>query len=233
MNTDTFFRLKSGKIEKATRYSGWYDIFSNKDAIFGPGLVTKVSTGIITEMSPNLRARICEKSGRALAGLECHGGCIDADYAQEWAIIMTFNMPEPRLFDLMEDKQQAFVDKIRSNGHFILPAGTAVAQFKLELIPDVYFRVDEGAIYVDSGNKRTGGFGSTDASKAGLNLLPNYISQMKDRHLDILSGDKMLIDLCGSGKYLFEFEGGGMFQGTIEELNSSSRDLKILNIIRM
>lgn len=228
MDTKTYFRLKSGKIEKATKYSGWYDIYSNKDATFGPGLVTKVSTGMVTEMSPNLRARICEKSGRALAGLECHGGCIDADYDKEWAIIMTFNMPEPRLFDLMDDKQRAFVDQIRQNGAFTLPAGTAVAQFKLELIPEVYLRIDEGAFYVDSGALRTGGFGSTEASR--IPALATYVADMKSRHLPILSGDKHLIDLCGTGIYIFDFEGGGSYQGTIAELNAANPALHIVGI---
>jgi hypothetical protein len=239
VNQDLFFKLKTGHIAKATLQAGWYDIFSSADAVFYPGVMTAVKTGITAEMSPNLRARICEKSGRALAGLEVHAGCIDSDFCKpkdEWLIIMTFNAPSPDFIeyllsqDAFLDKQKAFIQEWRKSGHFVLPAGTAIAQFKLELIPIVEIIVGDSAICDMPEIVRDGGLGSTDEhfeKKAAFEHLGNLLN----RGVELISGDLTFKAKCKNHKFMFGLLSGVKYHGTIHELISLYGPIAVISSI--
>lgn len=226
MNQDLFFKLKTGRIAKATTQAGWYDLFSSQDAVFYPGVVTAVHTGITAEMSVGLRARICEKSGRALAGLECHGGCIDSDYnkpTDEWLVIMTFNAPSPDVIEYLLaqgaflDKQKAFIQEWRKSGHFILPAGTAIAQFKLEVIPTVELIIASGAKFDEPEIIRDGGLGSTD-EHFERGAVFKYVGNFLQKGIEIISGDMAFKALCKNHAFGFTLGSGVKFHGTVSDL---------------
>ena len=142
------FELLKGRIEQATPGSD-FDLFSTADATFSPGQTVRVPTGVVTKFDMGLRAIIKERSGMALnKHMRVGGGVIDGDYPDEWGVIMQWLPPYGTV------------------GGYTIPAGTKVAQFKLEekVLEDRVKMLGEGIVRV--GGQRTGGFGSTD-SKSG------------------------------------------------------------------
>ncbi len=225
-------KVLSGRIARATQHSGWFDIFSSEDAFIYANVVTRVKTGLVTEMSPGLRAKIEEKSGRALAGLVCHGGCIDADYRGEWAVMLSFMMPEPVLFRVCEDKQRENAEKIMRDGYLVLPAGTAIAQFKLEYVPQVEL-VGEGIVLSDA-TRGTGGYGSTSPFLESLSALEKareYLMQAFAAKGKVHLHDANFVRICGPHRFAFHMSNGTRHMGTIEEARiSCTDDLTVQNI---
>lgn len=230
----SYFKLLSGKIAKATSQSGWYDIYSSQDIKIRPGIISRIPTGITTEMSSDLRAQICEKSGKAWAGLQCKGGCIDADYREEWFVMMTVLTPERLLFPYAEKKQAPLLKQLESRGYILIPAGTDVAQFKLEYIPQVAIDLGQGAIYLESDMTRTGGFGSTEEHLQKLNDVNNvlnYVKKCQSLGVQIESKDKELQSLCKEHLFTFSLLGRHDFTGTLHALIGEHGSCVITNII--
>lgn len=141
------FELIQGRIEQATPGSD-FDLFSTADVTFVPGQTVRVPTGVVTKFDMGLRAIIKERSGMALNKyMRVGGGVIDGDYPDEWGVIMQWLPP------------YGTIEK------FSIPAGTKVAQFKLEekVLEDQVNMVGDGIVRL--GAERTGGFGSTDNDK--------------------------------------------------------------------
>ena len=136
----TEFKLRKGKIAKATTGSTGYDLFA---AIEHPlqvsaDTVTAIPTGVFTTMTPNLAAMIEPKSGLALKhGVQVLGGTIDSDYPDEWKVLLTSKVP------------------------FRVDPGVKVAQFRIVLNLPSFVVAEEGATFEAPQVKREGGFGST------------------------------------------------------------------------
>lgn len=229
----SFFKLLSGKIAKATKESGWYDIFNSQDVQIRPGIITMVPTGIKTEFSPDLRAKINEKSGRGLAGLTCHAGCIDADYRKEWFVLMSIIQPTYNacLNDYVNEKQRLMLESLETRGLIEIPKDTAVAQFKLEYVPNVWVDVSgDNAIYMESDMTRTGGFGSTEKHLEVMHVL-DYVKKSKERSVPIESKDMTLTTLCKDHKFTFILQGRNNFDGTHAQLIEEHGSCVILDIL--
>lgn len=143
------FTLVKGKIIKATFDSAAFDLLYNGESEIRlePGQTLALPTGVFTEFSPGLVCIIKEKSGLALKGLEVHGGVIDADYRDEWKVVVR-NGDEKNLFTSEEDV-------------IVLKPGQAIAQFLIIKLPKVNLFATGDAEIAYKDQKRTGGFGST------------------------------------------------------------------------
>lgn len=150
----SYFRLLTGRIEKATKHSAAFDLFYNgtEPLLIGDSPVL-ILTGVTTAFSQNLVAIIKEKSGLALKGLELKAGVIDADYRQEWGVLARFPIRESNLITWHEGKGEL--------PHFRVNPGDKVAQFILVELPEVELSAEIGAILSIKDQLRTGGFGST------------------------------------------------------------------------
>lgn len=134
------FKLRKGRIAKATTGSTGYDLFSAADGPIHvtPFGITAIPTGVFTTMTPNLAAMIEPKSGLALKhGVQVLGGTIDSDYPDEWKVLLTSKFP------------------------FTVEPGVKVAQFRIVLNLPSFVVAEEGAIFEAPAVKREGGFGST------------------------------------------------------------------------
>ncbi len=141
------FRLLSGKIERATIDSAAFDLFYAGDVdIFIGDKPVAVPTGVRSAFSPGLMAKIWEKSGLSLKGIEVKGGVIDADYRDEWKVVLRY----------------AFFQEYDAQKYspFCIKPGMKIAQFTLIELPRVTFEAGEGVISTVE-TVRIGGFGST------------------------------------------------------------------------
>lgn len=69
------------ELKQITVGSAGYDIYSAERVLLLPNSTTKINTGIAIEIpSPNLYARIAEKSSLSLKGILILGGVVDSDY---------------------------------------------------------------------------------------------------------------------------------------------------------
>jgi dUTPase len=156
MQTPTkFFRLLTGKIEKATKGSAAFDLFYNGTVplIIGDKPV-KIPTGVTTEFSPNLVAIIKEKSGLADRGVELKAGVIDSDYRKEWMVVARF----PVQCDRFGRNQN---DHFNGETCIHVKPGDKIAQVILVEIPEVHFSFHPDAQLIMKDDVREGGFGST------------------------------------------------------------------------
>lgn len=135
-----FFRLVSGRIERATKDSAAFDLFySGTERIYVDDRPVLIKTGVRSEFSPGYVAIMKERSGLGLKGLEVKAGVIDADYRGEWGVVVRF----PVRFTVKENRHKVspeFITPDPSWKPFELNPGDKVAQFllietaKLELI---------------------------------------------------------------------------------------------------
>lgn len=161
------FQLASGKIAKSTQHAGWWDIYSSANCKVYPGVICFVPTGIVSICEPGIRMRYSEKSGMSAAGFDLTGGCIDSDYTKEWFVLLRFLMPSHLDKEVFGKKQWANVESILGKGFIDVPSGTAVCQFKFELIIDgeIEIGADIGAFIDVADATRTGGFGEMTAKR--------------------------------------------------------------------
>lgn len=93
--------IKSGKLVRATNGSAGFDIYYPVDL---PALTLHVGerrairTGILTSFEAGYVAILKEKSGLAMKGIEVKAGVIDADYPDEWLVLLKNNGEMP--FDI-------------------------------------------------------------------------------------------------------------------------------------
>jgi len=157
-----WFKLISGKIELATRDSAGFDLFyvGSLPIIIGDEPVA-LPTGVRTEFSPSLMAIVKEKSGLAISGLEVKAGVIDADYQDEWKVVVRAPMKLTRPPDSYapDDLAAWFASCIRYYRPITIQPGAKIAQVILVEKPKVTF---SGNVHFKD-VLRTGGFGSTGA----------------------------------------------------------------------
>jgi dUTPase len=160
------FELTTGHIEKATKQSAAFDLFYNGNVPMWIGdSPVKVPTGVRSKFSPNLVAVIKEKSGLANKGIEVKGGVIDADYRDEWMVILRNPVAYPVIQDELSIPSMPLVP-IKDWKPFKLEPGMKIAQFMMMLLPDVHFFAMPSATISILEDERTGGFGSTGDRKA-------------------------------------------------------------------
>lgn len=134
-----YFRLMSGKIERATKDSAAFDLFYNgSEPLLVGDKPVLIPTGVSSEFSPGFVAIMKERSGLGLKGLELKAGVIDADYRGMWGVVARF----PVVYDVIWNEDGSFHHaKIAASWRpFIVKPGDKVAQFllietaKLEMI---------------------------------------------------------------------------------------------------
>jgi dUTPase len=118
----------------ATKRSAAFDLFVPYTIELLPGLLTTVPLNIKWAPDDDIQAIFKEKSGLASQGIEIKAGVIDADYADEWKVLVRHNGWAP----------------------ITLKAGKAICQM---LIRPVYHPADLEVKEV----VRQGGFGSTNS----------------------------------------------------------------------
>ena len=127
--------LKAGKLVRATAGSAGYDIYYPVDLptiTLHVGERRAIRTGISTSFEAGYVAILKEKSGLAMKGIEVKAGVIDADYPDEWLVLLKNNGDMP--FDITPNMK----------------------------IAQCIFVKYEAPVALISGNKsRIGGFGST------------------------------------------------------------------------
>lgn len=158
------FELVAGHIEKATTHSAAFDVFyAGTTPLWVGDQPVRVPTGIRTKFSPMLVAFIKEKSGLALKGLEVKGGVIDADYREEWGVIVR----NPIAYPVIQEELSIPAMPVPSKDWkpFKIEPGDKVAQFVMLLLPDVHFYSMPSASITYKDQERIGGFGSTDVLK--------------------------------------------------------------------
>lgn len=158
----SYFKLLTGRIERATRHSAAFDLFYSGDKRIWIGdQPILLPTGVTTEFSPDLVAIMKEKSGLSLKGLEVKAGVIDADYRGEWGVLVR------NPIWVQDFEMDANGIPIIGTAHMILnqnwkpfpvDPGMKIAQFLLVNVPTIEF-IGAGISQRDS--IRDGGFGST------------------------------------------------------------------------
>lgn len=139
----SYVKLLSGRLTRATRGSAAFDIYyTGEHPIWlGPDPLP-LCTGVRTQFSRDLVAVIKEKSGLAVRGLAVRGGVIDADYADEWKVILCYPSGNP----------DCDSDRIK------IEPGQKIAQVLFLQLPEIHLDGDGWELgEVD----RVGGFGST------------------------------------------------------------------------
>ncbi len=149
------FKLLTGKIERATSESAAFDLFygGNQPLMIGDKAVV-VPTGVRTIIPAGFYAKIYEKSGLGAKGIEVKAGLIDADYRDEWGVILR----KPMDLTLKAGKELEITAQWTE--HQINP-GDKIAQFVIVRIPKLQFTVEPGAEIIMKAVAREGGFGST------------------------------------------------------------------------
>lgn len=125
-----FFRLMSGKIERATKDSGAFDLFyaGDEPILIGDKAVL-LKTGVRSEFSPGHLAIMKERSGLGLKGLEIKAGVIDADYRGEWGVVMRYPVRFSHEIDPATNKLVIQIDPEWKP--FVVNPGDKIAQFVL------------------------------------------------------------------------------------------------------
>lgn len=136
------FHLKTGRIEKATRYSAAFDLFyvGKEPIILGPTLPKAIPTGVTAVFDPDMVCIIKERSGLSLReeNVRVKAGVIDSDFRDEWKVIMV------------------------SDRAFTIDPGMKIAQFIMVELPYVVMTNDYGcSAIIYKNQERDGGFGST------------------------------------------------------------------------
>jgi dUTPase len=125
-----FFRLMSGRIERATKDSAAFDLFSAEPEPICVGDVPiLIKTGVRSEFSPGYVAIMKERSGLGLKGLELKAGVIDADYRGEWGVVCRFPLRFHHLIDPSTNEFKVFPDP--NWRPFVVEPGAKLAQFLL------------------------------------------------------------------------------------------------------
>ena len=109
------------KLPTRSFHSAGYDLYASETTDCPAGKVTKVPTGIATEISPSYAGLVWDRSGMGKKGLTVFGGVIDEDYRGEW-FVMLFNS---------------------TNETYTVYVGDRVAQFLVQLVrQDVIVEVE-------------------------------------------------------------------------------------------
>lgn len=153
-----FFRLLTGRIEKATSQSAAFDLFYAGDKpIFLGDAPQIIPTGVRTAFDPRLVAIIKERSGLGSKGLEVKAGVIDADYRGEWGVVMRYPIVAEVMSNFHVEALQSYP------GPFQINPGDKIAQFLLVEIPKVDLEAEPDAIItLKDAVRGEGGFGSSD-----------------------------------------------------------------------
>jgi dUTP pyrophosphatase len=142
------FEVLTGHIQRSTLESAAYDLFADADYFLDFGQTVAVGTGVTTRFDPSLVAVIKERSGLALKhGIEIHGGVIDADYRDEWKVIVKYlRKPDVTVGRYLIAPEPCLIKK-----------GDKIAQFLILELPKVELIGDVRLLNAE----RVGGLGST------------------------------------------------------------------------
>lgn len=142
-----WLKLLAGKLERGTAKSAGYDIFASERVAIHPGGHLAIKTGVVTQFQEGHVALMRDKSGLALKhGITVLGGVIDADYDQEWNVILLNTGKVTVIFEpgmKLCNVLFCVLGEVRpADGHNSVAVG-----------PD--------AVFTQKSDDRTGGFGST------------------------------------------------------------------------
>jgi dUTPase len=163
---DPFFRLISGRIERATQDSAAFDLFYDGPPTLVGDKAILLATGVSSIFSPGFVAIMKERSGLGLKGLEVKAGVIDADYRGMWGVVARF----PVRFDVIWNDDGTFKGAMVDPTWrpFVVNPGDKIAQFLLVETAKLEILTEPGTILkIGQEVRGTRGFGSSDRSKAG------------------------------------------------------------------
>ena len=83
------------KLPTRSFHSAGYDLYASETTDCPPGKVTKVPTGIATEIPPAYAGLVWDRSGMGKKGLTVFGGVIDEDYRGEWFVMLYNSTDQP------------------------------------------------------------------------------------------------------------------------------------------
>ena len=87
------FRIKllheKAKIPERMWKSAGYDVFAVEDMLIHPMQTKVVKLGFAAEFDPEYVAYLWPRSGMSVLGAQRTAGVIDADYREEWGIVLT------------------------------------------------------------------------------------------------------------------------------------------------
>jgi dUTP pyrophosphatase len=125
--------------DQGTNGSAGYDLYAVEGMSIFPGDTVKVRTGLKSQFSKRIVAKIFDKSSRASKGIDVTAGVVDSDYRDEWLVVMTN----------------------KSREDFTIKVGDKIAQVLFLKLARV--KLKEVNFLKES--SRIGGFGSTDKPK--------------------------------------------------------------------
>ena len=139
---------------------GCYDVYAHFDEEYRaiqPHEVKLIPTGIRSHFSPNLRISIRERGSNTKSAMIVMAGQIDSNYTGEWFIAI-YNGN-----DIPIEITKNVSDVVRSEDFIRVPYQKAIAQFAVEIVPDIVLteiKTDEmDAITTNRGNGYLGSSG--------------------------------------------------------------------------
>ena len=160
-----FFRLISGRIERATQDSAAFDLFSSaEETIFVGDAPVLIPTNVRSEFSPGFVAIMKERSGLGLKGLELKAGVIDADYRGVWGVVARYPLRRLHKLNPATNKFEHWEDPDWQP--FAIHPGDKIAQFLL--IETAKLEMINGGGEMNFGCAVRGekGFGSSDRKQS-------------------------------------------------------------------
>lgn len=85
-----YFKLLTGRIERATKDAAAFDLFYVGETILIGDKPVLLPTGVSSEFTPGYVAIMKERSGLGLKGVELKAGVIDADYRGMWGVVARY-----------------------------------------------------------------------------------------------------------------------------------------------
>jgi dUTP pyrophosphatase len=83
------------KLPTRSYHSAGYDLYAAEGVVCQPHTVTKVGTGIATELPPGHAGLVWDRSGMGKKGLTVFGGVVDEDYRGEWFVMLYNGLDTP------------------------------------------------------------------------------------------------------------------------------------------
>jgi dUTP pyrophosphatase len=140
--------LLKGRLRKSTTAAAGYDLFATEDVTIPVGKRASIPTGVVVTMPNGMYGQIQDRSGLAAKnGLTTLAGTIDADYPGEIKVILLNTGDSP-----------AYIKQGDRCGQIVFMEHLAI----YTKFTDEFPSFDENSTaYIEYGEERTGGFGST------------------------------------------------------------------------
>lgn len=147
--------VKSGKLSRETLDAAGFDVYARGNHTLRAGEGKMIPTGLVTEMT-GCFGKLFDRSGKAKVGLTTRAGVIDADYNQEWHVIVRYEPPTKSFFQRVREWWFGDVEEIIE-----IKDGERIAQ--VVFFPQNFVNVtamNDGRVEIKY-HERQGGFGST------------------------------------------------------------------------